>query len=395
MTLPPSSGIDPQQPIGLAIAGLGGFAANITNRIILAAQEFDTPPFRIVAVGDPAAAIPAMAERRAELEALGTVVVEDFYETLAMPEVQVVWLPVPIQLHRRFVEASYAAGKHVICEKPLAGCVEDVDAMIASRDAAGLTGLVGFHDLFHANTMAIKRRLLAGEIGEVNEVTVFGSWPRDTGYFSRANWAGRKSLGGIAVNDSPANNAMAHYLMLSLFFMGDKPWDAATPASAEAQTWRTRPIENFDTVDARFAFADGRTLRLLLTHSSQEQHQPQIILKGTKGTWVWTNRPEVTPLVPVQEHFFCPADTEQQLIGAVAKVLTGEAGDDQPYATFEAARAHATAIEMIQSAGETMTLESPKVEQVKSTNEGALIHHVPGLVEAMREAAMTGGPLAI
>lgn len=395
MTSVLSSSLPQDQTIGLAIAGLGGFAASITDRIRCAAERSDTPPFRIVGVGDPAASIPAQAERRALLEGGGTKIFDDFLETLTLPGVDAVWLPLPIPLHRRFVEASFAAGKHVICEKPLAGCVEDVDAMIRCRDAAGLTGLVGFHDLYHPDTMAIKRRLLSGEIGELTDVTVIGSWPRDTAYFNRAGWAGRQTQGGVAVYDSPANNAMAHYLMLALFFMGTTPLDAATPESAEVQTWRAAPIENYDTVDARFGFDGGRSLRLLMTHADQQMFQPQIILRGTRGTWAWTYKPESSPLMPAAEHFSCPADTSQQLIDAVARVLTGAAGEGQPYATFETARAHAVAIEMIQQASEIRTLAAPRVEPVPSGNEGAVIHHVPGLLEAMIEAAKTDKPLSI
>ncbi|MEM7624220.1 MAG: Gfo/Idh/MocA family oxidoreductase [Planctomycetota bacterium] len=395
MTLSSASDQPRQQTIGLAIAGLGGFAASITDRIQHAAGQSAVPPFEIVAVGDPAASIPAQAERRTMLEAEGTKVFDDFHDTLALPGVDAVWLPVPIPLHRSFVEASFAAGKHVICEKPLAGSVEDVDAMIRARDAAGLAGLVGFHDLYHPDTMAIKRRLLDGEIGEVTDVTVIGSWPRDTAYFSRAGWAGRQTQGGIAVYDSPANNAMAHYLMLALFFLGEGPLDAATPATVEARTWRAAPIENYDTVDARFDFGGGVSLRLLLTHADQRTFAPQIILQGARGTWAWTHKADSPPIVGMDRRFVGPPETSQQLIGAIARVLTGEADESQPYATFETARAHAVAIELIQRSSDIQTLAAPKVEPVPSGNEGAVIHHVPGLLEAMIDAAKTGLPLSI
>ena len=393
MALPPDAPSPPHAPIGLALAGLGGFAASISDRILSAAEQCEFPPFRIVGVGDPAARDPAHADRRALLESGGTRVAEDFLETLAMPGVEAVWLPVPIPLHRGFVEASFAAGKDVICEKPLAGSVADVDAMIRARDAAGRRGLVGFHDLYHPQTLAIKARILAGDLGELTEVAVVGSWPRDSKYFGRAGWAGRQTVDGVAVYDSPANNAMAHYLMLSLFFLGREPLVAATPESAEARTWRAAPIENFDTVDARFAFGDGRSLRLLLTHADRQMYSPQIILRGTRGVWVWCHQPDAPLLVEADESFVCPPDTGRHLIGALADVLSGRADDYQPYATFEAGRAHAVAVEMIQRAGETRVLEPPRVEAEPSQNEGAVIHHVAGLLEAMLDAAKTGRPL--
>src|SRR5829696_1805709 len=80
-----------------------------------------------------------------------------YAELLDLP-IDAVWLPLPIHLHRPYTERALAAGKAVLCEKPAAGCVDDVDAMIAARDASGRGVLIGFQDVYQPCVIQLKRR---------------------------------------------------------------------------------------------------------------------------------------------------------------------------------------------------------------------------------------------
>ena len=73
--------------------------------------------------------------------ALGT----SFEEVLADPQVKAVILATPHSLHRRQVEATAAAGKHIYCEKPFALSKADAQAMLAACAKAGVTVGVGHH----------------------------------------------------------------------------------------------------------------------------------------------------------------------------------------------------------------------------------------------------------
>ncbi|MEO1237743.1 MAG: hypothetical protein AAFX76_13225, partial [Planctomycetota bacterium] len=100
-------------PVGFAVAGLGGFAGEIASMLRGGVHEggvMPAPGCRLVSVGDPAADAPAMAERRAGLEAAGVVVTRDAAGAWAQPGVEGVWLPLPIQLHRPFAESAFTAG---------------------------------------------------------------------------------------------------------------------------------------------------------------------------------------------------------------------------------------------------------------------------------------------
>src|SRR5687768_13988334 len=203
-------------PVRFGLTGLGGYAAYVADRMLDDAES-DAPAAKLVAVSDPD--LSRFPRRVAELRARGVAVLEDFQQLLAR-SVEAVWLPLPIDLHLPFTEASLRAGKAVICEKPAAGCVDDVDAMIAARDRAKLPVAIGFQDLYQPAVAQLKQRLAAGEFSRPTSATVIGCWPRSTHYFARNDWAGRCRRDGRWVMDSPANNALAHFLHLALFLLG-------------------------------------------------------------------------------------------------------------------------------------------------------------------------------
>src|SRR5665213_934650 len=163
-----------------------------------------------------------------------------------------VWLPLPIDLHRTFTEKCLMAGKAVLVEKPAAGSIDDVDAMIAARDRTGLLTAVGFQNLFDPAVWAVKKRLLDGAIGQVRSASVLACWPRSQAYFNRAPWAGKLQHNGVWVLDSPANNAMAHFLNLALFLLGSTQVDSANPITVEAELYRANSIENYDTCSVSY-----------------------------------------------------------------------------------------------------------------------------------------------
>jgi predicted dehydrogenase len=93
-------------------------------------------------------------------------------EALARDAVEVVDCCVPTPYHRAIVEEAAAAGRQVICEKPLALTVEDGAAMIAACEAAGVRLLVAQVVRFFPQYRAMARAVRAGEIGAVARVTL-------------------------------------------------------------------------------------------------------------------------------------------------------------------------------------------------------------------------------
>lgn len=88
-------------------------------------------------------------------------------ELLADPDVDAVYVALPNAAHARWSIAAAAAGKHVLCEKPLATGEAEAEAMFAAADRSGVVLLEGFPYHFQPQTLAIEAALAAGHIGEV------------------------------------------------------------------------------------------------------------------------------------------------------------------------------------------------------------------------------------
>jgi len=81
------------------------------------------------------------------------------------PEVEAVYVPLPNSLHREWVERAAAAGKHVLCEKPLAPTAADAEAMAAASASAGVTLLEAYMTPFHPRAKAIETLVASGRLG--------------------------------------------------------------------------------------------------------------------------------------------------------------------------------------------------------------------------------------
>jgi predicted dehydrogenase len=152
--------------IGVAVigAGMAGRAHCAGYRSAPTLFDPPLPPIRYVSVVDANEGVAKDAATRYGYERYGT----DWRELLEADDVQVVSVVVANQLHRPIVEALLAAGKHVLCEKPLAPSIEDARAMIAAAQAhPDLVTGTGFVYRRQPAVAAI-RDLLQAELGEVS-----------------------------------------------------------------------------------------------------------------------------------------------------------------------------------------------------------------------------------
>lgn len=97
-------------------------------------------------------------------------IADDYDALLADHEVEVVYIPLPNALHAPWTLAAIAAGKHVLCEKPLALDAGEAEAVRAAATAAGVHVHEACHQLCHPLYDAIARRLGGDGLGAVRRV---------------------------------------------------------------------------------------------------------------------------------------------------------------------------------------------------------------------------------
>ncbi|HJW10455.1 MAG TPA: Gfo/Idh/MocA family oxidoreductase [Albitalea sp.] len=95
---------------------------------------------------------------------------------LADPEIEAVYNPLPNHLHVAWSIKAAQAGKHVLCEKPLALSAADAAALIDARDRHGVLIQEGFMILAHPQWQRARELVAGGRIGELRAVQSFFSY---------------------------------------------------------------------------------------------------------------------------------------------------------------------------------------------------------------------------
>jgi predicted dehydrogenase len=152
------------------------------------------PPLR-VSPGNRLVAVASRERARAEAHAHEWQIerVHGSYETLvADPEIDVVYIPLPNHLHAEWTIKAARAGKHVLCEKPLALSVDEVDQLAAAAREAGVVVAEAFMYRHHPQTIKAKEILDSGAIGGLRFVRGSFSFPltRPNDVRLRPEWGG-------------------------------------------------------------------------------------------------------------------------------------------------------------------------------------------------------------
>jgi predicted dehydrogenase len=117
--------------------------------------------------------------RRIALER-GIPTVHGSYEALlADPGVDAVYIPLPNHLHAEWTIAAANAGKHVLCEKPLALTAADAERMIAACETAGVRLMEAFMYRHHPSWVAVRELVEAGRIGQLVAIQSWFSFFND------------------------------------------------------------------------------------------------------------------------------------------------------------------------------------------------------------------------
>lgn len=196
----------------------------------------------------------------------------DYRAILACPDVDVVHITTPNRFHAAMSLAALRAGKHVVCEKPLAMNTRETARIVQAVRAARRIFAVNYNVRFYPAVLALRRLVERGELGDIIHVNgaYMQDWLfKDTDY----NWRLLPQEGGTlrAVADIGT-----HWMDAVSFILGSK----ITSVFADLATWhkqRRRPLGEVQT----FAKADAKTK--YATYRVQTDDFASVLLRFANG----------------------------------------------------------------------------------------------------------------
>ncbi len=246
------------KPVRWGILGAAKFARDHMGPAIHAAQGAEL-----------AALATASEEKAAGFRAFCPALrVHASYEALlADPDIDAVYIPLPNHLHVEWTLKALAAGKPVLTEKPIALKAEEIDRIIAARDAAGLLAAEAYMIVHHPQWQRARDWCQAGEIGEIVHADAQFSF-RLT---DLENIRNRPEAGGGSLRD------IGVYTFGSVRFA-----TGAEPVEMSARLIRDNGIDSFAHVFGTMRNAKG-SFTYASTTSMRAYNRQVVTIQGTTG----------------------------------------------------------------------------------------------------------------
>jgi predicted dehydrogenase len=250
------------------------------------------PQFEPVAIASPNNARKVADERKiphafdsldAMLAALGS-------------EIDVISIATPPFEHHRAVLTAVAAGKHVLCEKPVGIRLADAEEMTAAVERAGVANAIAFEYRYGPALQALKELIVNGHMPKLRQIEVsrFGTDMRAENARPPSPWWYDKTKGG-----GLANAFMPHIVDLALW-LGGRPVQTASGFLRTANPVRTAPDGSTypsNVSDGCYALADvGDGVALRMTVDGTMSIDQSMIAVHAEGRTAVASGPALTEL---------------------------------------------------------------------------------------------------
>ncbi len=263
-----SSGIAraaPERRLGYAIVGLGTYGLGV-----IIPQFAHCAHSRLAAMvsGDPAKARRVAAEHGLPERSIYSY--DSFDRIRDNPDVDIVYVCLPNSMHADYVIRAARAGKHVMCEKPMAVSVAECEAMIAACKAAKRKLMIGYRCHFEPFNLEAMRLARSGAAGRIRYVrSEHGFVQRDP-----SKWRLKRALsGGGSLMD------MGIYsLQAARYMTGEEPIAVQALESTDRSDPRFHEVE--DQIDWQLLFPSGAVAACKSMYSANQNH---IIAMGDTG----------------------------------------------------------------------------------------------------------------
>ncbi|MRG61681.1 gfo/Idh/MocA family oxidoreductase [Agromyces sp. CFH 90414] len=204
---------------------------------------------------------------------------------IAAEGLDIVVLSTPMHTHLPLALAALDAGSHVLLEKPPTPTLADFRRLVDASAEAGRAVQVGFQSLGSAGIAAVHDLVATGAVGEVRHYGALGTWLRTEAYWTRAAWAGRRTLDGVPVVDGAVTNPLAHATATALAIAGAT--SEADVAAVRLDLHRANAIEADDTSSLVVDLVGRPPLAAALSLTAPRRSEPSVIVEGTAGRIVY------------------------------------------------------------------------------------------------------------
>ena len=191
-----------QTPIRVGIAGLGRSGWDIHAHLLTPIGQ----QFQVAAVVDADA-----ARREEAIERFDCQAYEVYTDLLHDPAVELVVVSLPSFAHAQAAIDAMQAGKHVVCEKPMATTLADADRMIAAAEATGKTLTIFQQRRYNPDFLKVKEVIDSGLLGRIVQIRI-----TESRFSRRWDWQTLQKFGGGSLN-----NTGPHFLDQALQLFGD------------------------------------------------------------------------------------------------------------------------------------------------------------------------------
>lgn len=220
----------------------------------------------------------------------------DYERLLADPNIDVVCLCTPSGMHADQTIQAAEAGKHVVCEKPMAIRLQDAERMIEACDVFGVKLATIFPRRMSPSSLFVKKLLDEGKLGKLSLCSGYVKFYRDQAYYDSAGWRGTWAMDG--------GGAMMNQGIHTIDLL---QWLAGPVESLHGYARNVlRNIEVEDTAVVSLQFKSGALGSIEATTTAYKQPDHRIVLHGDKGTIVLTGD-EITTLEMIGETPNIPA----------------------------------------------------------------------------------------
>jgi len=201
----------------------------------------------------------------------------DYRKLLQRDDVDAVDILLPHHLHAEVAVSAAEAGKHVLCEKPIATTLEDADRIISAAKRHDIKLMIGHNYRFKANYMKMKEIIDEGTIGTVYSATAEGlgfrvALPADSWRYSLS-----KAGGGIFMSQG------IHYCDLFRWLIGEE----VKEVYGIAENFVNKTWEVEDNMLTLVRFKNGALGDIFCTNTEKKPYwDERVKIRGTKGTAV-------------------------------------------------------------------------------------------------------------